>query len=126
MRGVQDRRGRRLVDLAALDADQPILDVVDPPDAVRAAERMDPLDELDRAQPLAVERDRDPAFEVDAATSTGAGASAAATVHSYASAGGVTHGSSSTPVSHERPHRLTSIEYGDALVIGISIPRSAA
>ena len=36
----------------------------------------------------------------------------------------MTHGSSSTPVSHERPHRLTSIEYGEALVIGISMPRS--
>jgi len=30
------------------------------------------------------------------------------------------------PVSHERPQRLTSIEYGEAFVIGISIPRSIA
>ena len=36
----------------------------------------------------------------------------------------MTHGSSSTPVSHERPQRLTSIEYGEAFVIGISMPRS--
>ena len=46
--GVQDRRRRRLVDLAALDADEAVLDVVDPADAVRAAERVQPLDQLDR------------------------------------------------------------------------------
>ncbi len=62
---VQDRRGRRLVDLAALDPDQAILDVVDPPDAVRAAQRVQPLDQLDRRQALAIERDRDAALEVD-------------------------------------------------------------
>ena len=40
--------------------------MVDPTDAVRAAELVQLLDQLDRAQPLAVERDRDPALEVDA------------------------------------------------------------
>jgi hypothetical protein len=30
------------------------------------------------------------------------------------------------PVSHDRPQRFTSIEYGDAFVIGISMPRSIA
>ena len=35
------------------------------PDAVGAAERVEPLDELDRVQPLAVDRDRDPALELD-------------------------------------------------------------
>ena len=39
VRRVQDRRRRRLVDLAALDADQAVLDVVDAADAVGAAER---------------------------------------------------------------------------------------
>ena len=58
--------------------------------------------------------------------STGSGAADGSTVHSYASGGGVTHGSSRTPVSHERPQRFTSIEYGDAFVIGISMPRSFA
>ena len=42
MGGVQDRRRRRLVDLAALDADEAVLDVVDAPDAVRAAELVEP------------------------------------------------------------------------------------
>ena len=65
MRLVQDRRGGRLVDLAALDADEAVLDVVDAPDAVRPTELVQPIDELDRGQPLPVERDRDPALEVD-------------------------------------------------------------
>ena len=43
MGGVQDRGRRRLVDLAALDADEAVLDVVDAPDAVRAAERVEPV-----------------------------------------------------------------------------------
>jgi argininosuccinate synthase len=43
-------------------------------------------------------------------SSIGSGVSDAATVHSYASGGGVTHGSSRMPVSHERPQRLTSME----------------
>ena len=39
VRGVQGDRGRRLVDLARLDADQAVLDVVDAADAVRARGR---------------------------------------------------------------------------------------
>ena len=62
---VQDRRGRRLVDLAALDADEAVLDVVDPADAVGAAQRVQPVHQLDGAEPLAVERDRDAALERD-------------------------------------------------------------
>ena len=31
-----------------------------------------------------------------------------------------------TPASMERPHRLTSIEYGEDLVIGISMLRAMA
>ena len=58
--------------------------------------------------------------------STAGGASAGSTVQAKASAGGATHGSSRTPVSQERPHMLTSMEYGEAFVIGISIPRAAA
>ena len=40
------------------------------------------------------------------------------------SAGGSTHGSSSTPHSMARPHRLSSMEYGLALVVGTGMPRS--
>src|SRR6185369_1900381 len=65
VRTVQDRGGRRLVDLAALDPDQAILDVVDPPDTVRAAQVVDTLDEVDRSEPLAIDRDGDAALEVD-------------------------------------------------------------
>ncbi len=63
--GMEDRRGRRLVDLAALDADEPVLDVVDAADAVRAAQRVQPVDELHGLQALPVERDRDAALERD-------------------------------------------------------------
>ena len=57
--GAVDDRGRRgLVDLAALDADQAVLDVVDAADAVGAGQIVQLLDERDRIEPLAVERDR--------------------------------------------------------------------
>ena len=65
VRRVEDRRRRRLVDLAALDPDEAVLDVVDPADAVVAAEVVQPVDELDRGEPLAVDRDRDAALELD-------------------------------------------------------------
>ena len=45
MGGVQDGRRRRLVDLAALDPDEAVLDVVDPADAVGAAQVVEALDE---------------------------------------------------------------------------------
>ena len=40
VRGDQRDRARRLVDLAALDADQPVLDQVEPADALRAGPRV--------------------------------------------------------------------------------------
>ena len=110
MGGVQDDGGRRLVDLAALDAHQPVLDVVDPADPVGRAEGVEPLDELDRVDRLPVERDGDSALEADRRPPPDPGPSLGATVHAYASAGGETQGSSRMPVSHERPHMLTSIE----------------
>ena len=58
MRGVQDRGRRCLVDLAALDPDQPVLDVIDPADAVGRAQLVDAIDQGDRQQPLAVDGDR--------------------------------------------------------------------
>ena len=65
MGDMQHGRRGRLVDLAALDADQPILDVVHPTDTMGAGQGMQPLDELDRSQPDAVERDRDATLELD-------------------------------------------------------------
>ena len=47
VRGVQDDRRRRLVDLARLDADQPVLDHVDPADAVRAGNRLEAFDHFE-------------------------------------------------------------------------------
>ena len=82
MRGVQDRRGRRLVDLAALDPDEAVLDVVDAADAVGAAQVVEALDELDRRQPLAVEGDRDAALEGDDDLDRAPAPADGATVHS--------------------------------------------
>ena len=66
VRGEQDRRRRDLVDVADLEADDPVLDVVDDPDPVPAADLGDPFEQLDEAEPLAVEADRDPGLELDA------------------------------------------------------------
>ena len=52
-------RGGRLVDLAALDADQAVLDDVDAADAVLAGEHVQLLDGLQRGHRDAVDRDRD-------------------------------------------------------------------
>src|SRR4051812_2992227 len=65
MRDVQDRRGWRLVDLAALDANQPILDMVDAAHAMPAAERVQALHQLHRLDGLAVDGDRDATLETD-------------------------------------------------------------
>src|SRR6202008_4499990 len=58
-------RGRGLVDLPALDANEAVLDVVDPTDAVTPGQRVEPLDELDRVDGRAVEADRGSAIEPD-------------------------------------------------------------
>ena len=47
-----------LVDVADLQADDAVLDVVDDPDAVAGADLGGALEQLDEAEPLAVERDR--------------------------------------------------------------------
>ena len=65
MRGQDDRRRRHLVDVADLEPDDPVLDVVDDPDPVAAAELGRPLEQLDQPEALAVERDRAPALEAD-------------------------------------------------------------
>jgi hypothetical protein len=76
----QDRGRGRLVDLAALDPDQAVLDVVDAPDAVGAAQRVQPVDELDRGSrsPSSATGSRPRTLVI----STGAGAADASTVHS--------------------------------------------
>ena len=61
----QDQRGRRLVDLAALDADGAVLDHVDPADAVRACALVQVGDEVDEAELDAVERDREALGKAD-------------------------------------------------------------
>ena len=65
VRGLEDGGGRRLVDLAALDPDQAVLDVVDPPDPVGSGERVEALHERDRLQSLAVQADGDAALEAN-------------------------------------------------------------
>ena len=57
--GVDEHHRRRgLVDLAALDADGPVLDHVDPADPVRPGRLVELPDEREQRQLLAVQRDR--------------------------------------------------------------------
>ena len=65
MGGQQDRGGGRLVDVAHLQTDDAILDVVDDADAVASADLGDPLEQLHEPQALAVEGDRHAALEAD-------------------------------------------------------------
>ena len=55
----------RLVDLARLDADEPVLHAVDAPDAVLARKRVEPFDERHRIDRLSIERHRQTAIEAD-------------------------------------------------------------
>ena len=65
VRRVEHHGGRRLVDLAALDADEAVLDVVDAADAVGARDAVEPLDQLDAAEAVPVDRDWDALLEAD-------------------------------------------------------------
>ncbi len=63
MGGQHDRRRRNLVDVAYLQPHDAVLDVIDDADAVAGADRGHPFDQLDEAEALAVERDRDATLE---------------------------------------------------------------
>ena len=63
VRRVQQRRGRGLVDLARLDAHEPVLDHVDPADAMGARDRRGPGDQLVERELVAVDRDGHALFE---------------------------------------------------------------
>src|SRR5436309_1261685 len=65
VRRVQDHRRRRLVDLARLDTDEAVLDLVDAADAVLAADLVEPLDERDAAELLAADFAGDTLAELD-------------------------------------------------------------
>ena len=65
MGDMQHRSRRSLVDLAALDPDEAILDVVHATDTVGTGQGVEPLDELDRPEPFPVERNRDTTLEFD-------------------------------------------------------------
>ena len=61
--GQHDRRGGDLVQVTHLEPDDPVLDVVDYPDAAAAPELGGPIEQLDEPEPLTVERDRTPPLE---------------------------------------------------------------
>ena len=61
----ESRRGRGLVDLAALDAHEAVLDDVDPADAVLAGQRIEVLDEFQWRLGDAVDRHRHAPIEGD-------------------------------------------------------------
>src|SRR5205814_2915944 len=62
---VENDRGRGLVDLARLDADQPVLDLVDATDAVLPAELVELLDQPDALHRGAIKGGRDALAEPD-------------------------------------------------------------
>ena len=63
--GHQHGGGRRLVHLAALDPDEPVLDHVYAADAMRTRERPGPRDQVDEPHLLAVDGHRQPRLELD-------------------------------------------------------------
>ena len=75
MRRQDDRRRRDLVDVADLEPDDPVLDVVDDPDPVAGPDLGGALDQLDQLEPLAVERDRPPRSKPTRISSGSSGAS---------------------------------------------------
>src|SRR5262249_56761258 len=65
MGGVQDGAARRLIDAAALHADEAVLDQIEPADAVGLAEFVEPRQQRRRRQLLAVDRHGIAALELD-------------------------------------------------------------
>ena len=96
MRGEQDLGGRRLEGDPALDAEDRVAEVDAAADAERAPQRLDALDERDRVERLAVERDGNAALEGDRWRSGARGASKAPRVSTQADSGS---GSSESSVS---------------------------
>ena len=115
--GQQDRRGRRLVDVAHLQPDDAVLDVVDDPDAVAGADLGRRFDQLHEPQALAVQRDGHAALELELDHLGLVGRLARGGVTSWkTSSSGAWSRSSIQRPSEERPQRLSSIEYGAASV----------
>ncbi len=65
MRKVENRRGRRFIDLPRFDPDQPVLDKIDPADSVRSRDAVETTDELHGAQFLSVQCDRGSMEKID-------------------------------------------------------------
>ena len=65
MRGQDQRRGGRLVDVADLQADDPVLDVVDDAHAVTRADLGGAFDQLHEPEALAVDRHRHAPLEAE-------------------------------------------------------------
>ena len=126
VRGDQRDRARRLVHLAALDADQPVLDHVEPADALRAGPPVQLGDGLERGDRLAVDGDRHARVEGDDDLVRVARRGRVGGVASRGPRSGAFQMSSRKPVSTARPHRFWSIEYGDLRVTSIGRPFSSA
>ena len=108
--GEDDRRGRHLVEVADLEPDHPVLDVVDDADPVALADLGRPLEQLDQPELLAVERDRAPRSKPTATSCGSSGASSGRVTSWKTSSGGGSSRSSIARPSEERPQRLSSIE----------------
>src|SRR5205809_5145175 len=106
---VEDHRRRRLVQFARFDAHQPVFHVVDAADAMLAAELVQPLISGTPSRCLPSSATGMPCSNSISRYSGSFGAFAGSTVQAKASAGGSSHGSSSTPASQLRPHWFWSM-----------------
>ena len=129
VRGEHERRRRDLVEVADLEADDPVLDVVDDPGPVAGADLGGPLEQLDEPEPLAVDRHRAAGLEADPDELGLVGRILGRRDELEDVVGRWARSRSSIErPSEERPQRLSSIEYGAAASFAplIGIPCSRA
>ena len=108
--GQEDRRGGDLVDVAHLQADDAVLDVVDDADAVARADRGDAFDQLDEPEASPSSATGRPRSKPSSIVSGSSGACSGRVTSWKTSSSGACSRSSIQRPSEERPQRLSSIE----------------
>ena len=108
--GQDDRRGGHLVDVAYLQPDDAVLDVVDDPDAVTRADLGGAFDQLDQPEGSPFSATGLPRSNPNSMSSDSSGASSGRVTSWKTSSSGAWARSSIQRPSEERPQRLSSIE----------------
>ncbi len=106
----EDRRGGHLIDVAHLQADDPILDLIEDPHAMASADLGRAFEQLHELQALAVQADGTPRSNSISRTSALSGARSGGVTSWKTSSSGAWSRSSIQRPSEERPQRLSSIE----------------